>query len=672
MAKELDNQLRLVTLFQLDSDRAKFSEFIAAIEAAGFKERSDFWKNPGGDASVMLKTTVFKNDKVNKAKEKFNMQGFGFETESAGTYIKESTYIIGEKVKVLMGTGKKALGEIKKVAFGDGYYFVEVAGKIVSRSLHELEPFNEGKDKLVKHSKKKLSLDEAISCAMEDKHFTDEDGELTDEVPNSLPRFKNEPEWEYESESKSLPSLHWRKVTALLNDSKPGTVGYEAQGRKHKYSILFLGDDKEDGKFALHIDELGNAEMTSDFLRALEVRAEKIEAGRSLNNIEEEIDESFDVEDRKKLINREKEYMSIDELVEEAVNMTEISEEFAFTEDGAIDYGDTEARQDDSCFEGYSNCCDAPIYGETDICPKCGEHCEITSGSEEGIEDAVENIWPDKEVKKEDRNAQLVGAPIKEDNLSPSEGQIDYIVKNINSIPENNDAYRFVEDEDKAGLIEYLTVHYDNDALIALCTDIEEEIEGSSLEGKVSAAIDNAKGGGEFTESNFEEGMDPEPIKESKSTKRYNILKEDIETVTNIAKGKGYKVIKVQGELVESKKAGVMNILVEKNGRRAVITYNDNLNTKPWSWNGAKFNFMQEALETIYVTSKQILKEGKTIEKKELREGSKRVEQILEQRKFATKTDKLSLTEKQRREQRSQEILKKMLNGDLIKRKFDR
>jgi len=26
---------------------------------------------------------------------------------------------------------------------------------------------------------------------------------------------------------------------------------------------------------------------------------------------------------------------------------------------------------------GYSNCCDAPVYGEGDICSKCGEHCEV-------------------------------------------------------------------------------------------------------------------------------------------------------------------------------------------------------------------------------------------------------------------------------------------------------
>jgi hypothetical protein len=36
---------------------------------------------------------------------------------------------------------------------------------------------------------------------------------------------------------------------------------------------------------------------------------------------------------------------------------------------------------DDEYFDdeisGYSNCCNAPVYGETDICTECGEHCMV-------------------------------------------------------------------------------------------------------------------------------------------------------------------------------------------------------------------------------------------------------------------------------------------------------
>lgn len=33
--------------------------------------------------------------------------------------------------------------------------------------------------------------------------------------------------------------------------------------------------------------------------------------------------------------------------------------------------------RDDLHFAGYSNCCDAPVYGESDICSQCGEHCDV-------------------------------------------------------------------------------------------------------------------------------------------------------------------------------------------------------------------------------------------------------------------------------------------------------
>ena len=32
---------------------------------------------------------------------------------------------------------------------------------------------------------------------------------------------------------------------------------------------------------------------------------------------------------------------------------------------------------DDLYVSGQSNCCGAPVYGDTDICTCCGEHCEV-------------------------------------------------------------------------------------------------------------------------------------------------------------------------------------------------------------------------------------------------------------------------------------------------------
>ena len=32
---------------------------------------------------------------------------------------------------------------------------------------------------------------------------------------------------------------------------------------------------------------------------------------------------------------------------------------------------------DHECLEEVSNCCTSPVYPESDICIRCGEHCEI-------------------------------------------------------------------------------------------------------------------------------------------------------------------------------------------------------------------------------------------------------------------------------------------------------
>jgi hypothetical protein len=33
--------------------------------------------------------------------------------------------------------------------------------------------------------------------------------------------------------------------------------------------------------------------------------------------------------------------------------------------------------RDELIYEGHSNCCDAPVMAETDICSACLEHCKI-------------------------------------------------------------------------------------------------------------------------------------------------------------------------------------------------------------------------------------------------------------------------------------------------------
>ena len=47
---------------------------------------------------------------------------------------------------------------------------------------------------------------------------------------------------------------------------------------------------------------------------------------------------------------------------------------------------------------GYSNCCDAPVYGEGDICSQCGEHCEVLQHDKEESADANEGRMAEIDV----------------------------------------------------------------------------------------------------------------------------------------------------------------------------------------------------------------------------------------------------------------------------------
>jgi hypothetical protein len=153
---------------------------------------------------------------------------------------------------------------------------------------------------------------------------------------------------------------------------------------------------------------------------------------------------------------------------------------------------------------------------------------------------------------------------------------------------------------------------------------------------------------------------------------RYEVEESDKQTITNIVESKGAKVIEIRGMLKESNKSNILEIIIEKNNFQTKIIYDDNAIIKPWSWNGKSFNFLQEAIENIYVPLKQVLKESIEQEKRIIKEKEKEITTLLERKQFANKTDKLPLTEAELRKQRSLEIMNKILDKEMLNRKFDR
>ena len=55
---------------------------------------------------------------------------------------------------------------------------------------------------------------------------------------------------------------------------------------------------------------------------------------------------------------------------------------------------------------GYSNCCNAPVYGEGDVCSKCKEHCEVEAPEKkdkknEGKMSEIDAIGQDAETREQ-------------------------------------------------------------------------------------------------------------------------------------------------------------------------------------------------------------------------------------------------------------------------------
>jgi hypothetical protein len=47
-----------------------------------------------------------------------------------------------------------------------------------------------------------------------------------------------------------------------------------------------------------------------------------------------------------------------------------------------------ETMNEENSYAGKSNCCDVAVYGETDICPKCKEHCEVVKDEKKEISES--------------------------------------------------------------------------------------------------------------------------------------------------------------------------------------------------------------------------------------------------------------------------------------------
>jgi hypothetical protein len=574
---------RLISLIQLDSDRATFTEFLDKIKGLGYKEGSDFFTNRSGNASALFKADVATSEKVKTLRKKYNMTSFGFESVEADNTIKSDLYESGDKVTLLSGEQ----GVILEKRFGENGYKVQLSeGKIVYRNQHEFNLLSEEKEEVksvlfeTNTSKRKIygqekdfmSLDEAVEAGMslaEENDFSDDEiksmwDDLSDEEKEHLAKAAYKATAEFEGGIEALDPSEARldmKVTAdpnLYKTHKYLLNGKDLEGDEEAGSETDEGDEQD------VISDIENLPIDKDELRQFVIDNLGI----------------------------------LQDLAEEKFLHLEDPEDIDFLNDE-----DLQTAHDLILAYNQSQDLDKQVEGALDK--------EFEGEESEGDKE---------ELEEEDLNESC-----------HYNSKIDFCKKGPGfraTFDETTEEYSLLDNMDVEEWDEYLNT------MMSYGITVEYDTVNDLFKVK----------GSEETEEESE---------------TYEIEEEDKQIFESLATSKGYKVVKVEG----TNKEGVVNILVEKYGHQTKITYNDNVQQKPWSIKQNNFNFMQEALDAIYVPLKKNLKEDIDVKKAEI---------LLERRKYANRTENLPDREKRLREERSKDVLKKFMDDDLFNRSLDR
>jgi len=146
-------------------------------------------------------------------------------------------------------------------------------------------------------------------------------------------------------------------------------------------------------------------------------------------------------------------------------------------------------------------------------------------------------------------------------------------------------------------------------------------------------------------------------VEELEESERYEIPQEDKEIVESVIIGKKYKLVECRGALKSSKKENIMEVIVEKDGHKTTIQYDDAAIIKPWRIGYNEFNLLQEALNAIHIPFKKLVND--TIEaNKKVSKAPMILEKI--QRQYYNKTQNLPRSEEERRLMRGEEITRQI------------
>lgn len=686
----MSNDNRLISLIQLDSDRAKWVEFLDAVKKKGFKEREDFFPHVSGNPSALFKANVANDVKLKDLRKKFNVTSFGLESVEASSEIKSSLYERGDKVKVLAGGAKYVAGTIVEAVFGDSHYKVQLEnGSIVSRNQHEISFLSES-DKIVKSTSGKKSLSESLDKVGEEDSDVNNDGtidstddylkhrrtivsreldnmdeeDLVDEALNLYELDKGDNMSEYEQAVQSRFDI---PVTSF-------SVNVEDDGLLHIYPNNIEQFEADYGQFMQEeveawLNETFNAleETMGDAAYPICTKSVGSTAGttkrsnwdaddkdrydRCVNHLEE--DHLSTKEDKIQFIlSNSSDYTKdeLDKLDDETIDDMYKAVEVNLTEDNDA-YAET---------------------GEEEVINKFNPNYDFFGEGSSSMKDELEKLNDDQieelswkngvsfRNKKQAIKDLLDFADLTKEDLEVYKG------KSFDDELEETLTLGTIEDE-ATGELRFNSDSEDYKRYDAMSPDEWKDAQyEATLEDK-SLVYDSIND--EYVISDTVLGGDDRP-QDIEIEENFEVNEDDYNTIRNIAEGKGWKVKSVTGLLKESQHESLLKVIVEKKGITATVMYDDDATVKPWSWEGKQFNFLQEALDSVYIPLKAVLSEAVSKEKAEIKQKEKEVKKLLERRKEAYKTDGLSKTEQEIRAKRSQEIFNKFMDDDLLKRGF--
>lgn len=686
----MSNDNRLISLIQLDSDRAKWVEFLDAVKKKGFKEREDFFPHVSGNPSALFKANVANDAKLKDLRKKFNVTSFGLESVEASAEIKSSLYERGDKVKVLAGGSKYIPGTIVEAVFGDSHYKVQLEnGSIVSRNQHEISFLSES-DKIVKSTSGKKSLSESLDKVGEEDSDINNDGvidntddylqnrrtiisrelenmdeeDLVDEALNLYELEKGDDMSEYEA----AVSKHFTIPTTLFS------VNVEDDGMLHLYPNNIEQFEADYGAFMQEeietwLNETFNAleETMGDAAYPICTKSVGSTAGTTKRS-------NWDADDKDRYDR------CVNHLEEDHLSTKEDKIQFILSNSSDYTQEELEKLDDETIDDMYkavevSLTEDNDAYaetGEAEVINKFNPNYDFFGEGSSSIKDELEKLT-DEQIEELSWN-NGVSFRNKKQAIKDLVDFADLTKEDIESV-KGKSLDEELEETLTVGMTEDETtgeIRYNSDSEEYKRYDAMSSAEWSdaqyeaTLEEK-SLIYDSINDEYVLTDKVISGDDRPQDIEIEEN---FEVNEDDCNTIKNIAESKGWKVKTVTGILKESQHESLLKIIVEKKGITATVMYDDDATIKPWSWEGKEFNFLQEALDSVYVPLKGVLSEAVKKEKEDIKQKEKEVSQLLERRKEAYKTDDLSKTEKEIRAKRSQEIFNKFMDDDLLKRGF--